>query len=902
MVYNKQHMWARALHSIQWQMRAKVNRATGHSPFYMVHGRVMKHVVDNRRHKPTVAENPHPTDDEIVTMDSVQWSDEQIDDYMKQMDALRERIYKLSLENIHKEQKSYKNYWDKKHARPLVLKKGALVMVENVRNKTRKGGKLDDNFKGPFVIAAVHKGQVYTLETMDGLRLANKSPAEHLKVIPPRIDDIDYYLHKNTVSARAKIVEEEERSEQGYKPPELCDSSDEDGEDEDGGDVVSQETLSQESQESLSQECDPAQSQESATSNVSNTTDEEADDEDLNEAAPNTSGIMECAAPSLRNLSQPAPRSPSERQRPPIPAPRLHKFRPVPAPRRIPPKNGTEFITASQLLHNSSPDSPGGQNTENFTTPPLLRGSLPPVKLADLFTLPRTDIKKDPAADPRTHIKKPAGRRTLGPKVNMPKKNKQQPPLSPTMRHFQNSTTRGRLIAAKVKAFRKGDTFRDSDFSPDPDKRKEEVQELINFGRLKSKHDDLVEDDFFTDEDKKFVTVRKKKVDQGDEEDDFFLPDLDEEDHAAPKMKSRFGRVRKPKAPYTPEQVKRPASKISSFFKPEPEKKKVKLLTADEVISEVWSAKDQKIAAEMRHRHRQNGPEMEEAKEPVEESSIVCKTLEEDEDADLSSFKDFPVDKQDAPVDKEDKENKRSNIKSKVGQAARNVQFADEPEVRVFENQTLEEEPDIVFLKKHRENVAQGIITKDVPGEVPIFRTMYLHQRKTVWERLGLPWQHDWKFNDFEYQGVNEKVRPCAPKTVQHTPGDGNCFFSAVAWILTGDYRGAASLRDVLCDFIANPKNLPSISTYLVDKCRSGTQYLHRSRMRRNAVWATEVEIHAMAVLLGLDMWVYLDPRSKERNGRWTVCRASGTAARPSKNALFLWNDEKLHYAPILEP
>ena len=55
-------------------------------------------------------------------------------------------------------------------------------MVENTQQKNRKGGKLDDKYKGPYIIhQSLGKG-VYTLKTMDGKVHKTKYNIKRLKV------------------------------------------------------------------------------------------------------------------------------------------------------------------------------------------------------------------------------------------------------------------------------------------------------------------------------------------------------------------------------------------------------------------------------------------------------------------------------------------------------------------------------------------------------------------------------------------------------------------------------------------------------------------------------------------------------------------------------------------------
>ena len=67
------------------------------------------------------------------------------------------------------------------------------VLVENTKQKERKGGTLEHKYKGPYIIhESLGKG-VYTLKAMDGNILKTKHNISRLKVIC-FINCLDYVL------------------------------------------------------------------------------------------------------------------------------------------------------------------------------------------------------------------------------------------------------------------------------------------------------------------------------------------------------------------------------------------------------------------------------------------------------------------------------------------------------------------------------------------------------------------------------------------------------------------------------------------------------------------------------------------------------------------------------------
>ena len=66
-------------------------------------------------------------------------------------------------QNIVEAQNKQKEVYDCKHAKPELFVEGQLVLKKDFTRKKRKGGKLDSEFLGPFVIAKAHQKGTYIL-------------------------------------------------------------------------------------------------------------------------------------------------------------------------------------------------------------------------------------------------------------------------------------------------------------------------------------------------------------------------------------------------------------------------------------------------------------------------------------------------------------------------------------------------------------------------------------------------------------------------------------------------------------------------------------------------------------------------------------------------------------------
>ena len=82
----------------------------------------------------------------------------------------------------------------------------------------------------------------------------------------------------------------------------------------------------------------------------------------------------------------------------------------------------------------------------------------------------------------------------------------------------------------------------------------------------------------------------------------------------------------------------------------------------------------------------------------------------------------------------------------------------------------------------------------------------------------------------------------------------GNCLFRAVAQEITGSQEDHAALRELVTSFMTH--NPTQLCCYLKSS-ETMENYLQRTKMDRQKVWATEVEIYTTANLLGTTIFVY---------------------------------------------
>ena len=81
--------------------------------------------------------------------------------------------------------------------------------------------------------------------------------------------------------------------------------------------------------------------------------------------------------------------------------------------------------------------------------------------------------------------------------------------------------------------------------------------------------------------------------------------------------------------------------------------------------------------------------------------------------------------------------------------------------------------------------------------------------------------------------------------------GDGNCFFRTMSFILLGTESKHEDMRGILCDFMQNN----DAEFFQISTCRN---YVDLANMRKNGVWATEVEVFGAATLFNTPVYVFL--------------------------------------------
>ena len=108
------------------------------------------------------------------------------------------------------------------------------------------------------------------------------------------------------------------------------------------------------------------------------------------------------------------------------------------------------------------------------------------------------------------------------------------------------------------------------------------------------------------------------------------------------------------------------------------------------------------------------------------------------------------------------------------------------------------------------------------------------------------------QMSDYKLGGTGQGLKP--PKKCFVIKGDGNCYFRAMSFILTGVEKHHFVVRQAICDFIE--VHYDDLNLFL-EEYKDGEEYLIKTKMRNDATWGTELEIIAMATMARRDVIVY---------------------------------------------
>ena len=168
---NDEHTdWDEQIDTALMGYRASFQSSTKHSPYYMLFQKEMR----------------LPIDIEVIPFTQEADDQSDVEATIEILCEKRKHVFEKATKNIKDAQQKQKETYDRKHL-PGELLVGTEVMVENTRQKERKGGKLDELFKGTYYIEESLGKGLYKLRNKHGKILQKKFNITRLKVHKTRL-------------------------------------------------------------------------------------------------------------------------------------------------------------------------------------------------------------------------------------------------------------------------------------------------------------------------------------------------------------------------------------------------------------------------------------------------------------------------------------------------------------------------------------------------------------------------------------------------------------------------------------------------------------------------------------------------------------------------------------------
>ncbi|KAG9283640.1 hypothetical protein AMEX_G2427 [Astyanax mexicanus] len=164
LVNEKQNDWDVFLDATLFSLRSKVHTTTKHSPFLLMYGR----------------EAVFPSE---LPLSTVILPEGGYGEYLSSQKKHMEAVKKTAEENMGKSQEKQKEAYAKKVQKKykhILYSVGDEVLLLNMRKRGRKGGRMEPDFSGPYIITSVC-GKLVHLKNHHGAPLKNKFSISHLK-------------------------------------------------------------------------------------------------------------------------------------------------------------------------------------------------------------------------------------------------------------------------------------------------------------------------------------------------------------------------------------------------------------------------------------------------------------------------------------------------------------------------------------------------------------------------------------------------------------------------------------------------------------------------------------------------------------------------------------------------
>ena len=179
-VNENQDDWDVHIKSILFAYRTSKNDSTKFTPFELMFGRAPVLPIEM-----AIKSKPSSTDSDSLS-GTAEDAPSDFDEKVRFMMHVRDQVKAQAMQNINKAQERQKKSYDAKH-QPLKFSEGDSVLLRNMRNEARKGGKLERAWSGPYTINRVLPKGLYRLRNEDGTELKTSYNSSRLKVYHPPV-------------------------------------------------------------------------------------------------------------------------------------------------------------------------------------------------------------------------------------------------------------------------------------------------------------------------------------------------------------------------------------------------------------------------------------------------------------------------------------------------------------------------------------------------------------------------------------------------------------------------------------------------------------------------------------------------------------------------------------------
>jgi hypothetical protein len=196
------------------------------------------------------------------------------------------------------------------------------------------------------------------------------------------------------------------------------------------------------------------------------------------------------------------------------------------------------------------------------------------------------------------------------------------------------------------------------------------------------------------------------------------------------------------------------------------------------------------------------------------------------------------------------------------------------------------------------------------PGKPMKFMPPGDQARMGIADNIGIKLflRRDYKVSQFAYNGRNSTLQDRhSPFIRDKVPGDGNCLFHCISWLIYKDLSFSGKIRAKVCMYISSGCGWPILSAFVSEGSpESGKNYVQETGMERTNRYATQLEIQALAMLFSIDICVFNVPSQRELLGNplvtahWLRYNCSGDPNVRTVAALHLYLKCE-HFSPVTD-